>query len=125
RSRVAGGAELGVVGVGGEEVDVGHVGGITLAKMSGELREIGKGGGRGFIDDVVAVKSRVAFDAVDEVVQFLFLIGFVEDGGVEKAIVNHAAQAVALEEIELSLATPDDVEVAPLHLTGDRKSTRL
>ena len=122
--RVALGAELLVVGVGREEVDVGQVRRVALAEVGHQLAQRGKRRRAGLVGDEVAVQGRVVADPGDQGVELLPLRRVVQRRRREQAVLKLRPQAVPLGHVQLLLRAPDEVPAALGHLPGDRVGHR-
>ncbi len=118
--RVPFGAELFVVGIGGEQVDVGQVGGITFAQVGDELAQGWKGRGAWLVGDEIVVKRRVMANAGNQCIQLFALRGVLQRSRREQTIGELGAQAVSLRHIQLLLVAPNEVEPALGHLGRGR-----
>ncbi len=113
-------AELLVVRVGREEVDVSQVGRIVLAQIGDQPPESGKIRGARLVAKEIAVEGRVRADAGHQRVELRPLGRIVERLRGKQPILKLCPQAVALGHVQLLLRTPDEVPAAVGHLLGDR-----
>ena len=73
-----------LVGVGGEEIDVGEVGGIAFAEEGDQFAQTGESARARFIGDVIAFQSRMTFHALDKLLKLGALRIVLEGFGIKQ-----------------------------------------
>ena len=87
-------AELRLVRVGGEEVDVRQVGRVALAEVGDQFAEAGKRACARLVGDEVGLHGRVVLDLLDERIELGPFGGVVERRRIQQVAGQHGAQLV-------------------------------
>ncbi len=109
-------AELLVGGVGGEEIDVGEVRGISLPQIGHQSAERREAAGGRLVRDEVAVERGVALHPRNEGVELCPARRIVQSFGGDQPVADLGTQPVPVGDVQLLFLAPGQVEAALGHL---------